>query len=75
MPKPTEFVVATCQYKTIPIGPYTGKSLKECTRVFVVDQFFVDYRFQEVTAPTIPQIDTFLRDKLAEWERNCSQRI
>jgi hypothetical protein len=74
MPKPGEFVVATCQYKKIPLGPYKGRNLEDCARVFVVDQFMVDYRFQEANAKSIPQIASMLRDKLSQWKSNCSTR-
>jgi hypothetical protein len=74
MPKPGDFVVATCLYEHIPIGPYAGKSLANCSRVSIVDQFMVDYRFQEDNAAAIPQIDSMMRDKVSQWKSNCSIR-
>jgi hypothetical protein len=72
MPKPNEFVVATCQYKDIPSGPHRGVTIKDCARVFAVDQFLIDYRFQRENARAIPEIDSMILDKLSQWKRNCS---
>jgi hypothetical protein len=72
MPNPHEFIVATCNYQNIPLGPYRGKSLRTCTRVVIIDGFLVDYRLQEENVELFPEIDLMIRNKLSGWERNCS---
>jgi hypothetical protein len=72
MPKPNEFIVTTCEYKTIPLGPYQGKSLRTCARVVIIDGFLVDYKLQQENVELIPEIDSMIRKKLSEWKRNCS---
>jgi hypothetical protein len=74
MPNPNEFIIATCKYEDIQFGPYKGRSLKNCQRVFIVDQFLIDYRFQEENIAAVPQIDSMMREKLSLWKRNCSSR-
>ncbi|HLI12587.1 MAG TPA: hypothetical protein VKY65_13400 [Alphaproteobacteria bacterium] len=72
VPNPNDFVVATCQYENIHLGPYAGKKLKNCARVVIIDGFLVDYRFQEENVAAVPQIDSLIREKLAQWKKNCS---
>lgn len=74
MPNPNEFVVATCQYENIQLGPYKGRELKNCARIVKIDRFLVDYRFQEENAYVVLQIDSLIRTKLSQWEKNCSTR-
>lgn len=74
MPNPNEFVVATCHYESIRLGPYKGRELKNCARIVKFQQFLMDYRFQEENLRAVPKIDSFLRAKLTQWERNCSTR-
>ena len=57
MPNPNEFVIATCKYEYIQIGPYKGRNLKNCQRVFIADRFLIDYRFQEENVAAVSQID------------------
>jgi len=72
MPNPNEFIVATCNYRNIPLGPYRGKSFNSCTRTVIINRFFIDYRLQEENVALFSRIDAMIRDKLSEWERNCS---
>lgn len=74
MPNPNEFVVATCQYENIRLGPYKGRQLKNCARVVKIHRFLVDYRFQEENIIIITKIDSLIRAKLSQWEKNCSDR-
>lgn len=72
MPNVHEFVVATCNYENIDIGPYAGNTLRTCSRIVVKDGFMFDYRFQKENAKFIEGIDAFLDKKLTEWKENCS---
>ena len=72
MPNPHEFVVAACQEEHLTIGLYSGRTLKNCTRIAIIDEFYIDYKFQEDNAPIIPQIDLMIIDKIIQWKRNCS---
>lgn len=72
MPKPNEFIVATCQYEHISFGPYADHNLSTCARIVIIEGFRVDYRFQQKNVEFVPQIDSLIRSKLFEWERNCS---
>lgn len=75
MPDDNTFVVATCNYETISFGPYKGIERRNCARVIVLDGFMVDYRFIEENAGLIQRFDAFLKDKIAQWEQNCSHPI
>ena len=71
MPNPNEFVVATCDYADIQIGPYAGNTLRNCSRIMIVDGFILDYEIQEQNLGLVEQIDLMLKRKIVEWERNC----
>lgn len=75
MPNPNDFVVATCQYENVRLGPYAGRGLRNCARVVVIDGFLIDYRFQEENTAVIPRIDSMIHEKLAQWSKNCSSPI
>jgi hypothetical protein len=72
MPNPNEFIIATCNYKNILFGPDRGMSLRDCNRVVIINGFLVDYRLQEENVKFVSEIDALIRNKLSEWERNCS---
>lgn len=71
MPNPNTFVIATCEYETVQIGPYAGSKRRTCSRVLKTDGFLIDYRFQEENASLIPQFDALLLQKISEWKANC----
>lgn len=75
LPNPNTFVIGTCNYSTISAGPYQGAEIRECTRVFMTDGFMVDYQFAQENAGLIKQFDAFLKDKVAQWQNNCSKAI
>ncbi len=75
MPNPNDFVVATCRYETIQLGPYKGRALKNCARIVKIDHFLIDYRFQEENAPLVSRLDLFIRARLSRWRENCSNSI
>jgi hypothetical protein len=72
MPGPNEFVVATCEYRSIPLGPYAGNALRDCSRVLIVDEFIVDYKIQRDNVSLINEIDLFVKRKIYEWKKNCT---
>lgn len=72
MPNANEFIVATCEYRTLPFGPYEGKTLRTCTRVVVIDGLLVNYRLQQENVRFFPAIDSMIQNKILEWKRNCS---
>jgi hypothetical protein len=71
-PKPNEFVVATCQYKSISLGPYAGNTLRDCSRVLIADEFLIDYKIQRDNVKFIDDIDLFVKSKIYEWKKNCT---
>jgi hypothetical protein len=72
MPDPDGFVIATCRYKPMIYGPFKGYTLKDCMRTLIIDEFIIDYEFQEENAHLHEEFDQFLRQKIQEWRRNCS---
>lgn len=75
LPNPNTFVIASCNYSTITVGPYKGAERRECTRVFIDGGLMVDYHFVEQNAPLIAQFDDFFKDKIENWKRACSRAI
>ena len=74
MPKPDDFVVATCRREHINVGPYAGSDLRNCSRVIIIDSYLVDYQIQEDNVGLIWQIDAMLIHKLDAWKKNCSDK-
>jgi len=74
MPNPDDFVVATCRDERIDVGPHSGATMRTCSRVILISEYIVDYRFQEANVRFIADMDTLLAKKIAEWRRNCSSR-
>jgi len=72
MPSAHTFVLATCDYEVIALGPYQGSERRECHRVLIFDGFMIDYQFAEQNAGLMDRLDTFLEKKIGEWKRNCS---
>jgi hypothetical protein len=71
LPNPNELVVATCNFDTPAVGPYSGKSFRTCSRVTKLDGFLVDFHIQEENLPLIQQVDEMVRKKIGEWRANC----
>jgi hypothetical protein len=72
MPSPDDFVLATCRYEGIGVGKYAGSVMRTCSRVIVVGEFILDYRFQESNVRLIPAMDALLTKRITDWKRNCS---
>lgn len=42
-----------------------------CSRIALIDGFLVGYEIQQANAPLVPDLDRFLKGKIAEWRANC----
>jgi hypothetical protein len=71
-PNPDNFIVATCDYTHVAVGPHRGENLENCSRVFVANIFLVDYRFQEKNTVNVHAMDMMIAKKLLQWQADCA---
>lgn len=70
-PHPHSTVLATCSYRSVFAGPYKDYKFRYCYRTIIVDEFRIDYEFQEQNTKLIPKFDNFLSTKIGKWKENC----
>lgn len=75
MPDPDSFVAATCQYDYMQYGPFKDYTLKNCMRTIILDEFVINYDFQEENSRLIKEFDHFIINKIHQWRGLCYKNI